>query len=127
MAELMQQQIKQPQGLREGLGSTLIDPKNKKNSNHMPIPKVFPYYPIPASSITSHIPRALLVRNLHFSTDPYQIQQMFSPFGKLLEARLVENIDSGEPTGCAVVRFMNKENGLKALHAFDGRMVKGRV
>ncbi|OAY37844.1 cold-inducible RNA-binding protein isoform X2 [Manihot esculenta] len=69
----------------------------------------------------------LFVSRLSFYTTNQKLEQLFSPFGVVKEARLVVDPETRKPRGFGFVTFDSESQARKALKAMNGRIVDGRL
>ncbi|XP_043817657.1 cold-inducible RNA-binding protein isoform X3 [Manihot esculenta] len=63
----------------------------------------------------------LFVSRLSFYTTNQKLEQLFSPFGVVKEARLVVDPETRKPRGFGFVTFDSESQARKALKAMNGR------
>ncbi|KAG9158179.1 hypothetical protein Leryth_000323 [Lithospermum erythrorhizon] len=71
--------------------------------------------------------RSLFVSRLSFYTTTEQLRRIFSPFGKITEARLVRDPKTQRPKGFGFVSFESEIDAQIALNSLNGRIVDGRL
>ncbi|KAG8096534.1 hypothetical protein GUJ93_ZPchr0013g34618 [Zizania palustris] len=64
----------------------------------------------------------IFVSRLSFYTTEEELQNIFSPFGAVDEARLVRDNQTGRPKGFGFVRYSSQAEAQKAVKAMDGRV-----
>jgi cold-inducible RNA-binding protein len=69
----------------------------------------------------------LYVGNLSFHTSEQALQDAFSRFGEVIEARIVMDRETGRSRGFAFVSMADAEGARKAIAQLDGSMVDGRA
>lgn len=69
----------------------------------------------------------LFVSRLSSYTTNEHLKKLFSPFGKVLEARLVLDSKTQRPKGFGFVTYESEVEAQKALKAMNGRIVDGRL
>ncbi|KAG9453622.1 hypothetical protein H6P81_006526 [Aristolochia fimbriata] len=69
----------------------------------------------------------LFVSRLSFYTTEEELKKAFSPFGKITEARLVQDYTSKHHKGFGFVTFESESDAQKALQAMNNRMIRGRL
>uniref|UniRef100_A0A0D6R968 RRM domain-containing protein n=1 Tax=Araucaria cunninghamii TaxID=56994 RepID=A0A0D6R968_ARACU len=69
----------------------------------------------------------LFVSGLSRQTTDQGLQNAFSKFGQLLEARVVTDKVSGRSRGFAFVRYATEEEAFKAKEGMDGKFLDGWV
>lgn len=68
----------------------------------------------------------IFVGNLAFNTTEEQLHQAFSEIGRVLNVRLVTDLDTGKPRGFAFVEFENPEAALAAIRNMNDYELNGR-
>lgn len=73
-------------------------------------------------------PKKLFVGSLPFSATEDQLRDLFSPFGQIVELKLIIDRFTGQSKGIAFIEFSSEEeaqNAMKALHEsqMDGRSI----
>jgi len=71
-------------------------------------------------------PNKLFVGNLSWGCDDGALRQLFSDFGKVVEARVVYDRDSGRSRGFGFVTFENEDEVTQAIENLDGADFEGR-
>ncbi|XP_077216211.1 small RNA-binding protein 11, chloroplastic-like [Tasmannia lanceolata] len=69
----------------------------------------------------------LFVSRLSFYTTDEELKEAFSPFGKVIEARLVMDQRTLRPKGFGFVTYESEVEAQKAVKAMDGRIINGRL
>lgn len=69
----------------------------------------------------------VIIRNLVFSLGKKQIQQLFAPFGEIVEINLPINNTNNLNKGFAFVQFKTRQEATKAISKLNGTTFKGRV
>ncbi|KAH7446863.1 hypothetical protein KP509_01G079500 [Ceratopteris richardii] len=87
-----------------------------------PQPNYGPAYGAPRPMSTNRI----FVGNLPWSTDDMALQEMFSEFGNVLEARVVRDRDTGRSRGFGFVSMSSIEEMNAAISVMSGKQVEGR-
>ena len=64
----------------------------------------------------------LIVKNLHPSSTPQSLVQLFTPFGKVLWSRLILDLN-GHLSAFAYVQMASLADATKAVQDLDGTMV----
>ncbi|KAL5217798.1 hypothetical protein ABZP36_018482 [Zizania latifolia] len=64
----------------------------------------------------------IFVSRLSFYTTDEELQNIFSPFGAIEQARLVRDNQTGRPKGFGFVRYSSEAEAEKAIKAIDGRI-----
>ncbi|XP_052183324.1 uncharacterized protein LOC127795587 isoform X2 [Diospyros lotus] len=68
----------------------------------------------------------LYVKNIDTSIDDVKLEEMFTDFGKVTSAKVMQH-DNGNSKGFGFVSFSTSEEAKKALDALNGKIVQGRV
>ncbi len=68
---------------------------------------------------------SLYVGNLPFSSDQTTLENLFSPYGEVLSARVMSDRDTGRSRGFGFVE-MDSSNAQAAVEALDGTELDGR-
>ncbi len=68
---------------------------------------------------------SLYVGNLPFSSDQTTLENLFSPYGEVLSARVMSDRDTGRSRGFGFVE-MDAANARSAVEALDGTELDGR-
>ena len=69
----------------------------------------------------------IFVGNLPWSTDDMSLQQLFSEFGAVLEARVVKDRETGRSRGFGFISMSTADEMNAAIQGLDGRQVDGRA
>ncbi|XP_057516534.1 glycine-rich RNA-binding protein 4, mitochondrial-like [Amaranthus tricolor] len=69
----------------------------------------------------------LFVYRLSFYTKRDEFKKMFSPFGKVKEARLIMDKRTGRTKGFGFVTFETEVEAQNAIKALNGKIVQGRL
>ena len=69
----------------------------------------------------------LFVGNLSFNVTENQLQEMFAPFGNVIEADLIMDKFSGRPRGFGFVTMETKEAADAAVQGLHGKSIDGRA
>lgn len=72
-------------------------------------------------------PNKLFVGNLPWGCDEGGLQQLFSDFGKVLDAKVVHDRDSGKSRGFGFVTLDSEQNVSQAIENLDGAEFDGRL
>ncbi len=72
-----------------------------------------------------HMTVSLYVGNLPFSSDQTTLENLFSPYGEVLSARVMSDRDTGRSRGFGFVE-MDSSNAQAAVEALDGTELDGR-
>jgi RNA recognition motif-containing protein len=68
----------------------------------------------------------IYVGNLPYSTTPDDLQEVFSAFGEVSAARIVNDRETGRAKGFGFVEMPNDEEAKKAIEALNGNDIGGR-
>jgi cold-inducible RNA-binding protein len=68
----------------------------------------------------------LYVGNLPFDFTESDLNELFAPFGTLVEAKIIEDRYSGRSRGFAFVEMGSRSEGQQAMESLNGQTVKGR-
>ena len=71
--------------------------------------------------------KKLFVGNLSWNVDDNALQQAFSPFGEVAEAKVITHRDSGRSRGFGFVTFTNDQEADAALAEMNGKEMDGRA
>jgi len=66
------------------------------------------------------------VGNLPFSVDDNSLKELFSQYGEVTEAVVIQDRDSKRSKGFGFVTFTDEESAKKAIEAMNGKEVDGR-
>ena len=69
----------------------------------------------------------LYVGNLSYDMTQADLDQMFSQAGRVQEATIIMDRDTGRSKGFAFVTMGNDEEAKKAIADFNGKMMNGRA
>ncbi|CAL4930421.1 unnamed protein product [Urochloa decumbens] len=69
----------------------------------------------------------IFVSRLSFYTTEEEFKDLFSPFGKVKEARLMRDPQTGRMKGFGFVNYSSQAEAEKAIKAMDGRILRGRL
>eukprot|EP01018_Ginkgo_biloba_P020326 Gb_01461 [translate_table: standard] len=83
----------------------------------------FPLYKIPKSIAK---PVTIISGGLSFDTNEKVLKDAFSPYGQVLEVRIVLNRDTGRSKGFGFVQFASENEADNALKEMDGQYLDGR-
>lgn len=81
---------------------------------------------VPTSSSSSNQKHDIFVGNLAFNTSEEQLHQAFSEIGRVLNVRLVTDIETGKPRGFAFVEFEDPQAALSAIRNMNEYELNGR-
>lgn len=68
----------------------------------------------------------IFVGNLPFTMDSFELEELFKSFGKIQEANVVKDRESGKSRGFAFVTFSSGSEAQQAL-SMDGKEIQGRA
>ena len=68
----------------------------------------------------------LYVGNLSFNTSNQDLSELFTEFGTVESANIVEDRETGRARGFGFVEMASKEEGESAISALNGKEVDGR-
>jgi RNA recognition motif-containing protein len=71
--------------------------------------------------------KKLFVGGLSFNTTEESLRQTFSPFGTLVEVKIITDRDSGRSRGFGFVSFDNDDDAEQALQKTNGTELDGRM
>jgi RNA recognition motif-containing protein len=69
----------------------------------------------------------LFVGGLAWETNDSSLADAFSPYGEIVEARIITDRDTGRSRGFGFVTFENEAAAATALQAMNGRELDGRT
>jgi len=67
------------------------------------------------------------VSRLSFYTTEEELNNVFSTFGNVKEARLMRDRQTGRMKGFGFVKYSSQAEAEKAVKAMDGRILRGRL
>ena len=70
--------------------------------------------------------KKLYIGNLSFSVDDEKLKEIFSEFGEIAEAQVIQNKFSGRSKGFGFVTFVSDESASKAVSEMNDKEVEGR-
>ncbi len=70
--------------------------------------------------------KTLFVANLDETVDDVQLENLFSPYGKVVRARVWLDLETGRPRGFGFVEMLEDYEADVALECVDGRLWRGR-
>jgi RNA recognition motif-containing protein len=73
------------------------------------------------------VSKKLYVGNLSYSTTSAKLEEMFTPYGKVDSATVVEDRDTGSSKGFGFVEMSNEDEARAAIDALNGQQVDGRT
>ncbi len=68
----------------------------------------------------------LYVGNLSFNTQENDLQELFSPFGRVVSCALITDKFTGKSRGFGFIEMGSTEEGQKAIQELHGKVVDGR-
>jgi RNA recognition motif-containing protein len=68
----------------------------------------------------------IYVGNLSWGLDQDDLEQLFTEFGPVKSANLIQDRDTGRSKGFGFVEMENTEDGEKAIEALNGHEIDGR-
>ena len=68
----------------------------------------------------------IYVGNLPYSTTPDDLQAVFSAYGEVAAARIVNDRETGRPKGFGFVEMPNENEAKAAIEALNGNDIGGR-
>ncbi len=68
----------------------------------------------------------IYVGNLAFSTGSSELERLFSEYGAVTRAQVIEDRDTGRSRGFGFVEMSSSDEAQKAIDALDGTEVDGR-
>ena len=68
----------------------------------------------------------IYVGNLPYSTTPDELRELFSAFGEVSAARIVNDRETGRAKGFGFVEMPNNDEANKAIEALNGNDLGGR-
>ena len=68
----------------------------------------------------------LYVGNLPFNHNDFELQQLFTPYGDVVSARVITDHHSGRSRGFGFVEMGTRDEGQKAMDAMNSASVEGR-
>ena len=71
--------------------------------------------------------KKLYVGNLPYSTTSPDLERMFTPFGAVNSAQVIEDRVTGKSKGFGFVEMASSDDGQKAIDALNGKQVDGRT
>jgi len=69
----------------------------------------------------------IFVSRLSFYTTEEELNNVFSTFGNVKEARLMRDRQTGRMKGFGFVKYSSQAEAEKAVKAMDGRILRGRL
>lgn len=68
----------------------------------------------------------IFIGNLAWSTDEQTLREHFQQFGELTQLRLITDRETGRSRGFAFATYANRNDGLTAIQAMNGKELDGR-
>lgn len=68
----------------------------------------------------------LFIGGLSYGTDDQSLNDAFSAFGEVVEARVITDRDTGRSRGFGFVNFTSEESASSAVSSMDGQELNGR-
>lgn len=69
----------------------------------------------------------IYVGNLSYEVTNKDLENTFSPYGRLVSAKVITDMQSGRSKGFGFVEFESKSSGQKAIEELNGTELKGRA
>lgn len=69
----------------------------------------------------------IYIGNLSYDVRDADLQNAFSTYGRVVSAKVVNDMDSGQSKGFGFVEMGSKEEGEKAISALNGTDLRGRA
>ncbi|GAX16304.1 cleavage stimulation factor subunit 2 [Fistulifera solaris] len=91
-----------------------------------PVPPMFTANPAAVAAASSGPKNDIFVGNLAFNTTEEQLHQAFSDIGRVINVRLVTDVDTGKPRGFAFVEFQDAQAALSAIRNMNDYELNGR-
>lgn len=70
--------------------------------------------------------KKIYVGNMSYSINETELSDMFSQYGEVISAKVIEDQFTGKSKGFAFVEMENEEEALAAINALNGKEVGGR-
>lgn len=70
--------------------------------------------------------KKLFVGGLSWDTSDDSLRQAFEPFGEIVEAKVINDRDTGRSRGFGFVTFQDPSNANTAMNELDGTSLDGR-
>jgi RNA recognition motif-containing protein len=68
----------------------------------------------------------IYVGNLDYGTNDQSLNELFSPFGEVVSAKIIMDRDTNRSKGFGFVEMASKNEGIKAISKLDGQELNGR-
>ncbi|MBN2441882.1 MAG: RNA-binding protein [Spirochaetales bacterium] len=68
----------------------------------------------------------IYVGNLSYNVDESKLTEIFSAYGEILSAKIIEDRDTGRSKGFAFVEMANESEKQSAISGLNGKEVDGR-
>jgi len=68
----------------------------------------------------------IYVGNLDYGTNDQALNELFSPFGEVVSAKIIMDRDTNRSKGFGFVEMASKNEGIKAISKLDGQELNGR-
>lgn len=68
----------------------------------------------------------IYVGNLSYGLNDNDLQQLFSEYGSVNSAKIIQDRDTGRSKGFGFVEMANAEDGQKAIEGLNGHSIEGR-
>jgi RNA recognition motif-containing protein len=72
-------------------------------------------------------PKKLFIGNLPYSVTEQTLQETFSPFGEIVEVKLITDRMTGRSRGIAFIEFATEDQAQAAIQGMDNKELEGRV
>ncbi|EFJ10098.1 hypothetical protein SELMODRAFT_81392, partial [Selaginella moellendorffii] len=69
----------------------------------------------------------LFIGGLAWGTEERGLRDAFSPFGEIIEVRVIQDRETGRSRGFGFVSYITDQEAQKAMEAMDGRVLDGRT
>ena len=92
----------------------------------IPPPPAHPMFANPAAAAAGGQKNDIFVGNLAFNTTEEQLHQAFNDIGRVVNVRMVTDVDSGKPRGFAFVEFQDAQAALSAIRNMNDYELNGR-
>lgn len=68
----------------------------------------------------------LFIGGLSYATDENSLREAFTPYGNVIEARIIVDRECGRSRGFGFISYPSAEEAFAAIQALDGRDLHGR-